>query len=120
MVNLHIQLTIKTIVSIVNNIHYRNVSVINFSPIDPVYASLQIPNDAMNCLFASVLIQIAPQLKNYTPMDLHLQLINEMALRPKDYFVNKLSIILLIYQKIFIFFNRSSATYFNLQELKVN
>ena len=79
-----------------------------------MHLSLQIPNDAMNCLFASVLIQIAPQLKNYTPMDLRLQLINEMALGPKDYFVNKLSIILLIYQKIFRSFNRSSATYFNL------
>ena len=79
-----------------------------------MHLSLQIPNDAMNCLFALVLIQIALQLKNFTPMDLRLQLVNEMALRPKDNFVNKLSIILLIYQKIFRSFNRSSATYFNL------
>ena len=32
--------------------------------------------------------EVTPYIKNFTPMDLRLQLMNEMAVRPKDYFVN--------------------------------
>ena len=78
-------------------IHCQNVLALNFHcfTINYIYLyfhltpnTLQIPSDAMNCLFASVLIQITPQLKNFAAMDLCLQLMNEMAVRPKDYFVN--------------------------------
>ena len=78
-------------------IHCRNILALNFHYFTIYYIylyfhltpnTLQMPSDAMNCLFASVLIQITPQLKNFTAMDLHLQLMNEMAVRPKDYFVN--------------------------------